>query len=194
MLLKLRGKQMERAGLVQQKPDGSIEPFKVLGRNIAPRIMSPEFYNILELPTNHPHFRILIKEWAKANPGNSYEDIKAYFESQAKNFKGERGKAEAGYPTRTTQAEHSRIWTNIPHAIKIGNLVVPMVEYRPFQYVNRLSQTGSARVGVVKTFGQELNNTSVVEKLKEQFGEEGGNKQLVHDLVKSLSGVPVEPR
>ena len=78
-------------------------------------------------------------------------------------------------------------------AIKIGNLVVPMVEYRPFQYVNRLSQTGSARVGVVKTFGQELNNTSVVEKLKEQFGEEGGNKQLVHDLVKSLSGVPVEP-
>ena len=192
-VIEARGKQMERAGLVQQKPDGSIEPFKVLGRNIAPRIMSPEFYNILELPTNHPHFRILIKEWAKANPGNSYEDIKAYFESQAKNFKGERGKAEAGYPTRTTQAEHSRIWTNIPHAIKIGNLVVPMVEYRPFQYVNRLSQTGSARVGVVKTFGQELNNTSVVEKLKEQFGEEGGNKQLVHDLVKSLSGVPVEP-
>ena len=192
-VIEARGKQMERAGLVQQKPDGSIEPFKVLGRNIAPRIMSPEFYNILELPTNHPHFRILIKEWAKANPGNSYEDIKAYFESQAKNFKGERGKVEAGYPTRTTQAEHSRIWSNIPHAIKIGNLVVPMVEYRPFQYVNRLSQTGSARIGVVKTFGQELNNTSVVEKLKEQFGEEGGNKQLVHDLVKSLSGVPVEP-
>tara|TARA_R100001440_G_scaffold11653_1_gene20668 strand:- start:1064 stop:6211 length:5148 start_codon:yes stop_codon:yes gene_type:complete len=192
-VIEARGKQMERAGLVQQKPDGSIEPFKVLGRNIAPRIMSPEFYSILELPVSHPHFKILIKEWAKANPGNSYEDIKAYFESQAKNFKGERGQGEAGYPTRTTQAEHSRIWSNVPHAIKIEGEVVPMVEHRPFQYISRLAETGSARIGVVKTFGQELNNTSVVEDLKLQFEREGGNPQLVHDLVKSISGVPVEP-
>ena len=192
-VIEARGKQMERAGVVQQKPDGSIEPFKVLGRNIAPRIMSPEFYSILELPVSHPHFKILIKEWAKANPGNSYEDVKTYFESQAKNFKGERGQGEAGYPTRTTQAEHSRIWSNVPHAIKIEGEVVPMVEYRPFQYISRLAETGSARIGVVKTFGQELNNTSVVEDLKLQFEREGGNPQLVHDLVKSISGVPVEP-
>ena len=95
-------------------------------------------------------------------------------------------------PTRTTQAEHSRKWKYIPHAINIDGELVPIVEYRPYEYAKRLAETGSSRVGVAKTFGQEVDNTSIVNKMKDQIAKEGGDPLIFHEMIRSLSGTPVE--
>ena len=126
--------------------------------------MTPEFYDILNKGKYDPSFNVLVNEFAKAT-GQSKDSISKYFAELSDNVKGVVSPNQST-PTRTTQAEHSRKWKDIPHAIKIGKDIVPLVEYKPFEYARRLAETGASRIGVAKVFGQEIDNTSIVNQLK----------------------------
>ena len=198
-LIEERGKIFEEIGLMQESADGKVRPFKVLGRNIAPRIMSGEFYTIIQRGPNTKsnEFNILVSEFAKAN-GATEKQVRDYFNEFRDNFTGSggltlQGGVPANRPTRTTQAEHSRKWKHIPHAIKVGKDLIPIVEHRPFEYARRLVETGSSRVGVAKVFGQELAGTSTINKIKDQLSNEGVSVVEFHEMIKGLSGVPIEP-
>jgi len=198
-LIEERGKIFEEIGLMQEGADGKIRPFKVIGRNIAPRIMSGEFYTIIQRGPNTKsnEYNILVSEFAKAN-GATEKQVRDYFNEFRDNFTGSggltlQGGVPASRPTRTTQAEHSRKWKHIPQAIKVGKDLIPIVEYRPFEYARRLVETGSSRVGVAKVFGQELAGTSTINKIKEQLSNEGVSVVEFHEMIKGLSGVPIEP-
>lgn len=190
-VIEKRGSLFEENNIMQEGPDGTIRPFKVIGRNIAPRIMTPEFYDLLNKGKYNQDFKIMINDFATAT-GQSKEAISNYFSEMSDNVKGVVSPNQST-PTRTTQAEHSRKWKDIPHAIKDSNgKIVPIVEYKPFEYARRLAETGSSRIAVTKFFGQEIDKTSIVNQLKEQIAEEGGNPIVFHQGIRALSGTPVE--
>tara|TARA_R100001082_G_scaffold29824_2_gene14971 strand:- start:1182 stop:6782 length:5601 start_codon:yes stop_codon:yes gene_type:complete len=189
-LIEDRGRIFEENGIMQEGPDGKVRPFKVMGRQIAPRIMTGEFYRILQKGQSSSDFNLLVKEFQKST-GYPEETIKKYFGELSENINGITNTGMQS-PTRTTQAEHSRKWKYIPHAIKINGELVPIVEYRPYEYARRLAETGSSRVGVAKTFGQEIDNTSIINKMKDQIAKENGDPLVFHEMIRSLSGTPVE--
>jgi len=186
-LIEKRGRIFEENEIMQEGKDGEVRPFKVMGRNIAPRIMSGEFYRILDTGTGSTEFNTLVNEFAKAT-NHSPENIKKYFAELKDNMTGDTPETA----TRTTQAEHSRKWKQIPHAIKLNGELIPLVEYRPYEYARRLADTGESRIGVAKVFGQELANTSIVNKIKKQIDAEGGSTKEFHEMIRALSGAPVE--
>ena len=195
-LIEERGRLYEEIGLMQEAKDGKIRPFKVIGRDVAPRIMTSEFYSIIEKGPSSNEFKVLVSEFSKAS-GAKESQVQDYFSEFRENFTGSgnilSGGVPSARPTRTTQAEHSRKWKHIPHAIKVDGQILPIVEHRPFDYARRLAETGSSRVGVAKVFGQELAGTSIINKAKEQIRKEGGSVTKFHEMIKALSGVPVEP-
>jgi hypothetical protein len=186
-LIEKRGRIFEENEIMQEGKDGIVRPFKVIGRNIAPRVMSGEFFRILEKGIGSVEFNTLVNEFAKAS-GNSPENTKKYFQELKDNIAGETPES----PTRTTQAEHSRKWSQIPHAIKIKGELIPLIEYRPYEYARRLADTGESRIGVARVFGQELANTSIINTIKKQIDAEGGSTKEFHEMVRALSGAPVE--
>ena len=189
-LIEKRGRIFEENGIMQEGKDGEVRPFKVIGRKIAPRIITGEFYRILQKGEYHPHFKLLVNEFSKAT-GQSPDVVTEYFGEIAQNIKGVTD-IGSSLPTRTTQAEHSRKWKNIPHAVTIKGEVVPIIEYRPFEYARRLAETGESRVGVAKVFGQEVDKTSIVNEMKDQISKENGDPIVFHEMIRSLSGAPVE--
>jgi hypothetical protein len=186
-LIEARGKIFEDYNIYTEGKDGVPRPFKVMGREIAPRIMSSEFYRIMEQGEGTPDFNLFIKEFSKAT-GAPKENVLDYFSDFKDNFSG----ASNEKPTRTTQVEHSRKWKNIPHALEIKGDIVPLIEHRPFEYARRLSQTGASRIGVASVFGQEINGTSKINEYKERIRKELGDVQPFHEMVRALSGAPVE--
>jgi len=187
-LIEQRGKIFEDNGVYTEGKDGVPRPFKVIGREIAPRIMSGEFYRILEKGVGAPEFTELVKKFSQAT-GAPEKNIREDFKEFTDNISG----VSTQNPTRTTQVEHTRKWKNIPHAIEMGGEIIPLVEYRPFEYAQRIAETGAARVGIVNVFGQELNNTSTVNKFKQAIEAEGGTSLEFHEMIRTLSGAPVEP-
>ena len=186
-LIEKRGNLFEKNEIMQEGPDGEVRPFKVMGRDIAPRIMSGEFYRILETGVGSVEFNTMVKEFVKAT-GLSEAEVQSYFSEMQSNIRGDSPET----PTRTTQAEHSRKWKNIPHAIKVGNELIPLIEYRPFEYARRLADTGESRIGVASVFGQELAGTSVIKQIKDQIAKEGGDPKKFHEMIRALSAAPVE--
>mgnify|MGYP003109848122 CR=1 FL=1 len=187
-LIEERGKIFEEYEIYTEGKDGVPRPFKVIGREIAPRVMSGEFYRILEKGVGSSEFTELVRKWSQAT-GAPEKNIREDFKEFTDNISGR----STENPTRTTQVEHTRKWKNIPHAIKMGKETIPLVEYRPFEYAERIAETGAARVGIVNVFGQELNNTSTVNKFKQAIEAEGGTSLEFHEMVRTLSGAPVEP-
>ena len=191
-LIEKRGRIFEENNIMQEGPDGEVRPFKVTGREIAPRIMTGDFYRILELGEGHNSFKKLVRNFSEAT-GQSQEAVKEYFSELSQNIKGVTNAGEQ-LPTRTTQAEHSRKWKDIPHAIKIGKDIVPIVEYRIYEYAKRLAETGSSRVGVATTFGQEIAGTSIINEMRQQIAKEmNGDPIVFHEMIRSLSSTPAEP-
>tara|TARA_A100001391_G_scaffold44130_1_gene25702 strand:- start:408 stop:5579 length:5172 start_codon:yes stop_codon:yes gene_type:complete len=188
-LIEKRGFIFEKNNLMQEGKDGVVSPFLVRGRNIAPRVMSNDFYRILELGSGSTEFNTMVSDFAKAN-ATPVESVSKYFTEFTRNLNGDSPES----PTRTTQAEHSRYWKQIPHAIKVNGETIPLVEYRPFEYAQRLVETGANRIGVVRTFGQELNNTSIINEMKNKIQRENGTTIQFHEMIKALSGVPVDMR
>ena len=186
-LIEKRGNLFEKNEIMQEGPDGEVRPFKVMGRDIAPRIMSGEFYRILETGVGSVEFNTMVKEFVKAT-GLSEAEVQSYFSEMQSNIRGDSPET----PTRTTQAEHSRKWKNIPHAIKVGNELIPLIEYRPYEYARRLADTGESRIGVASVFGQELAGTSVIKQIKDQIAKEGGDPKKFHEMIRALSAAPVE--
>jgi len=186
-LIEKRGRIFEANEIMQEGPNGEIRPFRVMGRDIAPRIMSTEFYRILE--NGGVEYNALVDAFSKAS-GQSQTDVRKYFNELQQSIVG--GSPQTA--TRTTQAEHSRKWKNIPHAIKIGGELIPLVEYRPFEYARRLGETGSSRVAVAKVFGQENAGTSVIPEMKKRILEEGSPRDVekFHEMIRALSSAPVE--
>jgi hypothetical protein len=186
-LIEKRGNLFEKNEIMQEGPDGEVRPFKVMGRDIAPRIMSGEFYRILEKGVGSVEFNTMVKEFVKAT-GLSEAEVQSYFSEMQSNIRGDSPET----PTRTTQAEHSRKWKNIPHAIKVGGELIPLIEYRPYEYARRLADTGESRIGVASVFGQELAGTSVIKQIKDQIAKEGGDPKKFHEMIRALSAAPVE--
>lgn len=186
-LIEKRGRIFEANEIMQEGPNGEIRPFRVMGRDIAPRIMSTEFYRILE--NGGVEYNALVDAFSKAS-GQSETNVRKYFNELQQSIVG--GSPQTA--TRTTQAEHSRKWKNIPHAIKIGGELIPLVEYRPFEYARRLGETGSSRVAVAKVFGQENAGTSVIPEMKKRILEEGSPRDVekFHEMIRALSSAPVE--
>lgn len=186
-LIEKRGRIFEANEIMQEGPNGEIRPFRVMGRDIAPRIMSTEFYRILE--NGGVEYNALVDAFSKAS-GQSETNVRKYFNELQQSIVG--GSPQTA--TRTTQAEHSRKWKNIPHAIKIGGELIPLVEYRPFEYARRLGETGASRVAVAKVFGQENAGTSVIPEMKKRILEEGSPRDVekFHEMIRALSSAPVE--
>ena len=169
-------------------PEGEVKPFKVIGREIAPRIMSPQFYSIIESGQSHPNWNHLVNAFSKAT-GTKKSVINKYFTDFRSSLIGDMPDKSV----RPVQAEFSREWKHIPHAIQVKGDFIPIVEYRPYEYVSRLAETGEARVGVAKIFGQEVDKTSVINKMKTSISEEGGDPMVFHEAMRSLSGASLEP-
>ena len=186
-LIEGRGRIFEQNNIYTEGKDGVPRPFKVIGREIAPRIMSNEFYAILGKGAGSKEFSEMVSKFSQAT-GTSEASVREYFKEFTDNISGK----STENPTRTTQVEHSRKWKHIPHAIEVGGDIIPLVEYRPYEYAQRLAETGAARVGVATTFGQEINNTSTVDKFKKAIESEGGTTIEFHEMVRALSGAPVE--
>jgi len=186
-LIEGRGRIFERNNIYTEGKDGVPRPFKVIGREIAPRIMSNEFYAILGKGAGSKEFTEMVSKFAQAT-GSPETNVREYFKEFTDNISGK----STENPTRTTQVEHSRKWKHIPHAIEVGGDIIPLVEYRPYEYAQRLAETGAARVGVATTFGQEINNTSTVDKFKKAIESEGGTTIEFHEMIRALSGAPVE--
>ena len=186
-VIERRGKVFEDYNIYTEGKDGVPRPFKVMGREIAPRVMTPEFYRIMEKGAGTKEFNELIIETAKAT-GATEASVKEYYSEFKDNFSGDISSS----PTRTTQVEHSRKWKNIPHALIINGEAIPLVEYRPFEYIRALQETGAARVGVASVFGQELAGTSKIQEIKQQISKEGGTTKEFHEMIRSLSGAPLE--
>jgi len=186
-LIEGRGRIFERNNIYTEGKDGVPRPFKVIGREIAPRIMSNEFYAILGKGAGSKEFTEMVSKFAQAT-GSPETSVREYFKEFTDNISGK----STENPTRTTQVEHSRKWKHIPHAIEVGGDIIPLVEYRPYEYAQRLAETGAARVGVATTFGQEINNTSTVDKFKKAIESEGGTTIEFHEMIRALSGAPVE--
>jgi len=186
-LIEKRGRIFEEYEIYTEGKDGVPRPFKVIGREIAPRIMSNEFYAILGKGVGSKEFTEMTAKFAQAT-GAPEKNVREYFKEFTDNISGK----STENPTRTTQVEHSRKWKNIPHAIEVNGEIIPLVEYRPYEYAQRIAETGAARIGVASVFGQELNNTSTVNKFKQAIESEGGTSLEFHEMVRSLSGAPVE--
>ena len=186
-LIEKRGRIFEEYEIYTEGKDGVPRPFKVIGREIAPRIMSNEFYAILGKGVGSKEFTEMTSKFAQAT-GAPEKNVREYFKEFTDNISGK----STENPTRTTQVEHSRKWKNIPHAIEVNGEIIPLVEYRPYEYAQRIAETGAARIGVASVFGQELNNTSTVNKFKQAIESEGGTSLEFHEMVRSLSGAPVE--
>ena len=186
-LIEERGRIFERNNIYTEGKDGVPRPFKVIGREIAPRIMSNEFYAILGKGAGSKEFTEMVSKFEQAT-GSPEANVREYFKEFTDNISGK----STENPTRTTQVEHSRKWKHIPHAIEVGGDIIPLVEYRPYEYAQRLAETGAARVGVATTFGQEINNTSTVDKFKKAIESEGGTTIEFHEMIRALSGAPVE--
>ena len=186
-LIEGRGRIFERNNIYTEGKDGVPRPFKVIGREIAPRIMSNEFYAILGKGAGSKEFTEMVSKFHQAT-GSPEANVREYFKEFTDNISGK----STENPTRTTQVEHSRKWKHIPHAIEVGGDLIPLVEYRPYEYAQRLAETGAARVGVATTFGQEINNTSTVDKFKKAIESEGGTTIEFHEMIRALSGAPVE--
>ena len=186
-LIEGRGRIFERNNIYTEGKDGVPRPFKVIGREIAPRIMSNEFYAILGKGAGSKEFTEMVSKFAQAT-GSPETNVREYFKEFTDNISGK----STENPTRTTQVEHSRKWKHIPHAIEVGGDIIPLVEYRPYEYAQRLAETGAARVGVATTFGQEINNTSTVDKFKKAIESEGGTTIEFHEMIRALSGAPIE--
>ncbi len=186
-LIEGRGRIFEQNNIYTEGKDGVARPFKVIGREIAPRIMSNEFYAILGKGSGSKEFTEMVSKFAQAT-GSPEANVREYFKEFTDNISGK----STENPTRTTQVEHSRKWKHIPHAIEVGRDIIPLVEYRPYEYAQRLAETGAARVGVATVFGQEINNTSTVNKFKKAIESEGGTTIEFHEMIRALSGAPVE--
>jgi len=186
-LIEERGRIFEQNNIYTEGKDGVPRPFKVIGRDIAPRIMSNEFYAILGKGAGSKEFTEMVSKFAQAT-GSPEANVREYFKEFTDNISGK----STENPTRTTQVEHSRKWKHIPHAIEVGGDLIPLVEYRPYEYAQRLAETGAARVGVATTFGQEINNTSTVDKFKKAIESEGGTTIEFHEMIRALSGAPIE--
>ena len=186
-LIEGRGRIFERNNIYTEGKDGVPRPFKVIGREIAPRIMSNEFYAILGKGAGSKEFTEMVSKFEQAT-GSPEANVREYFKEFTDNISGK----STENPTRTTQVEHSRKWKHIPHAIEVGGDLIPLVEYRPYEYAQRLAETGAARVGVATTFGQEINNTSTVDKFKKAIESEGGTTIEFHEMIRALSGAPIE--
>ena len=186
-LIEGRGRIFEQNNIYTEGKDGVARPFKVIGREIAPRIMSNEFYAILGKGSGSKEFTEMVSKFAQAT-GSPEANVREYFKEFTDNISGK----STENPTRTTQVEHSRKWKHIPHAIEVGGDIIPLVEYRPYEYAQRLAETGAARVGVATVFGQEINNTSTVNKFKKAIESEGGTTIEFHEMIRALSGAPVE--
>ena len=186
-LIEKRGRIFEQYGIYTEGKDGVPRPFKVIGREIAPRIMSNEFYAILGEGVGSKAFTEMTTKFAQAT-GAPEKNVREYFKEFTDNISGK----STENPTRTTQVEHSRKWKNIPHAIEVEGRLIPLVEYRPYEYAQRIAETGAARIGVASVFGQELNNTSTVNKFKQAIEAEGGTSIEFHEMVRQLSGAPLE--
>ena len=186
-LIEGRGRIFEQNNIYTEGKDGVARPFKVIGREIAPRIMSNEFYAILGKGSESKEFTEMVSKFAQAT-GSPEANVREYFKEFTDNISGK----STENPTRTTQVEHSRKWKHIPHAIEVGGDIIPLVEYRPYEYAQRLAETGAARVGVATVFGQEINNTSTVNKFKKAIESERGTTIEFHEMIRALSGAPVE--
>ena len=186
-LIEKRGRIFEQYEIYTEGKDGVPRPFKVIGREIAPRIMSNEFYAILGQGVGSKAFTEMTNKFAQAT-GAPEKNVREYFKEFTDNISGK----STENPTRTTQVEHSRKWKNIPHAIEVEGRLIPLVEYRPYEYAQRIAETGAARIGVASVFGQELNNTSTVNKFKQAIEAEGGTSIEFHEMVRQLSGAPLE--
>ena len=186
-LIEGRGRIFEQNNIYTEGKDGVARPFKVIGREIAPRIMSNEFYAILGKGSGSKEFTEMVSKFAQAT-GSPEANVREYFKEFTDNISGK----STENPTRTTQVEHSRKWKHIPHAIEVGGDIIPLVEYRPYEYAQRLAETGAARVGVATVFGQEINNTSTVNKFKKAIESERGTTIEFHEMIRALSGAPVE--
>ena len=186
-LIEERGRIFEQNNIYTEGKDGVPRPFKVIGRDIAPRIMSNEFYAILGKGAGSKEFTEMVSKFAQAT-GSPEANVREYFKEFTDNISGK----STENPTRTTQVEHRRKWKHIPHAIEVGGDLIPLVEYRPYEYAQRLAETGAARVGVATTFGQEINNTSTVDKFKKAIESEGGTTIEFHEMIRALSGAPIE--
>lgn len=89
-------------------------------------------------------------------------------------------------------AEFRREIEHVPTHIRVGSQQVEIIESHPYAYAKRLAEHGAMRVGFVKHFGQELPGSNKIADLVKRYTDENGENKTVLDLLRSLSGVPVE--
>lgn len=156
-LIDQRGQIFEREGMLQvDATDGTVVPFQnIPGGRVAPRVMSPEFYDIIDRGTSHHLYERTVRSFSQAS-GVKQETIRKRFTELRDALNGEGPQASE----RAAHAEFGRLLESIPHFIRDGSgrskRWIPMVETNPFRYATRLVELGSARVGFIRHYGQSM--------------------------------------
>lgn len=181
-LIDKRGELFERVGLKQMDPDtGDVVSFQRKGDKVAPRVMTPEFFDLVERGQNSKSYQAMVDAFADTS-GASREQVESIFENMRGDMLEEGPQATAA----RSQAEFMRQFPEIPDVLYVNNRAIPLTETSLYDYARTLADRGAARIGVVRAFGQDIGDEAPVAALRQRFADEGGKPEAFTQLMRGL--------
>lgn len=183
-LVSKRGELFQREGFQQYDAQTDTwAPFQNRGGEIAPRIMTPEFSEIIQAGPRSKAWRPTIEAFADLN-NVPVSEVEAYFNSRHKEANGEGPEGAS----KRAQAEFKRGFDRVPVVVRVGGENFRLFETNPATYFRRLAEAGASRLGVVKAFGQDTGTQNPVSDLRERFRTETGKPEDFVALQRLLHG------
>lgn len=183
-LVSKRGELFQREGFQQYDAQTDTwAPFQNRGGEIAPRIMTPEFSEIIQAGPRSKAWRPTIEAFADLN-NVPVPEVEAYFNSRHKEANGEGPEGAS----KRAQAEFKRGFDRVPVVVRVGGENFRLFETNPATYFRRLAEAGASRLGVVKAFGQDTGTQNPVSDLRERFRTETGKPEDFVALQRLLHG------
>ncbi|HLV65415.1 MAG TPA: JAB domain-containing protein, partial [Polyangiaceae bacterium] len=94
---------------------------------------------------------------------------------------------------RRTHAEIPRLIPVHPTHLRVGGRVIPLLETHPYAYTAASIRSFAHRYGFIREFGQSLDpNADLMEQLRDQAVQDGVDPRTIDNLLKALSGIPLE--
>lgn len=94
---------------------------------------------------------------------------------------------------RRTHAEIPRLIPVHPTHLRVGGRVIPLLETHPYAYTAASIRSFAHRYGFIREFGQSLDpNADLMEQLRDQSVQDGVDPRTIDNLLKALSGIPLE--
>lgn len=200
-LSQARGVGFENVGTMRTDPKtGEVVPFKTPPK-ILPRVFHSEGMEIIKRGPRDRGWKTLVGAIAHANniPVEAVEKILTKRRNQIIGLEGvsgpELGRKSEAEAFREFEKMPSDLWVRTP----VGERRIKILETDPVLYARRLLATGTARMGVIDAFGQDIGEQSPLNDLRKRFIDEntggGFNAEAVWERAMRLAhAIPVNDR